>query len=62
MHTIVLYWVDSEKANKEDALKKVVKVEAERDAAVNTYVPHTDATHITTYTLYIHSGMRFPCI
>jgi hypothetical protein len=45
--------MNSEKAAKEDALKKVVKVEAERDAAVKAYVPPTHAIHIhvsCTYT------------
>jgi ribosomal protein S12 len=56
--------MNSEKVNKEDALKKVVKVEAERDAAVKAYVPHTDATHIYLHVscISIHPDRRLPCI
>lgn len=39
MHTIVLDWMNSEKAGKEESLKKIANLEAERDAAVKAYVP-----------------------
>jgi ribosomal protein S12 len=43
--------MNSEKANKEDALKKCVKVEADRDAAVKAYVP---PTHAHQFTWHVH--------
>jgi hypothetical protein len=55
--------MNSEKASKEDGLKKVAQFKAERDAAVKKYVPPTHATTSTyLYLVYIHAGMRLICI
>jgi hypothetical protein len=39
--------MNSEKASKEDGLKKVAQFKAERDAAVKKYVPRADAATST---------------